>query len=125
MSAHALASTALNDFILASNGGGDLRSAYTVVDGHCVSESTRGFTVQVVTLSIGSKDVGYGCSYPENMNNVNQPPGMYIGYVPPLALGSTEGHYVGLLKQPKNVKTIAVAKVSSFYFNGLIRVDAE
>ena len=92
MSAHALASTALNDFILASNGGGDLRSAYTVVDGHCVSESTRGVTVQVVTLSIDSTDVGYGFSYPEYMNNMEKPPDMYIGYIPPLALESTIGH---------------------------------
>jgi hypothetical protein len=52
MSAHALASAALNEFIFKSNRGGDLQAAYTVLEGHCVNESTRGFTVQVVTLNM-------------------------------------------------------------------------
>jgi hypothetical protein len=40
MTAHALASAALNEFIYKSNRGGDLQAAYTVLEGHCVNEST-------------------------------------------------------------------------------------
>jgi hypothetical protein len=41
--------------------------------------------------------VDYGFSYPEYMNNMEKPPDMYIGYIPPLALESTMGHYVGII----------------------------
>jgi hypothetical protein len=123
MTAHALASAALNEFIHKSNRGGDLQAAYTVLEGHCVNESTRGFTVQVVTLNIGSEEVGYGCSYPENLNDMYQPPDMYIGYLPPLAEESTSGHYVGLLRQAKTVEAIAVAKEGCFY-SGIVYFGA-
>jgi hypothetical protein len=73
MSAHALASAALNAFILESNRGGDLQAAYNckVLEGHCVNKSTRGFVVQTVTLmSTGSAEVGGGRNYPENMHDM-------------------------------------------------------
>jgi hypothetical protein len=84
VNAHALARTALNNFIFESNCGGDLRAAYEIhgfggPGTDCMSESTRDSTVQVVTLSIGSKDVSSGCKKPENLNNTEQPPYMHIG----------------------------------------------
>jgi hypothetical protein len=63
-----------------------------------VNESTRGFTVQVVTLNIGSKEVGYGCSYPENLNEMDQFPDMYTGYLPPLAEESRKKGFSGMSK---------------------------
>jgi hypothetical protein len=38
MSAHALASAALSEFILESKHSGDLQAAYTVLEGHLVNK---------------------------------------------------------------------------------------
>jgi hypothetical protein len=54
MSAHALASAALNAFILESNRGGDLQAAYKVLEGHCLNK----------------RCMGGGRNYPENMHDM-------------------------------------------------------